>query len=63
LIEEFLRHQPELINLKGGEMNLSLLHFAAVRDKLEVADFLLKQVCFYVTFIPITWPLTIPILE
>lgn len=45
LVEEFLRHNPELINLKGSEINLSLLHFAAVRDKLEVADFLLKQVC------------------
>lgn len=47
LVEEFLHHQPELINMNGSEINLSLLHFAAVRDKLEVADFLLKQVCLF----------------
>ena len=51
LVEEFLRHHPELINSEGSEINLSLLHFAAVRDKLEVADFLLKQVCLSVVMV------------
>ena len=44
LVEEFLRQHPELINVKGSESDLTLLHFAAVRDKLELADFLLKLV-------------------
>ena len=37
--------------MRGSEINLSLLHFAAINDKLEAADFLLKQVCLN----PITW--------
>ena len=44
LVEEFLQHHPEHVNLKGSEIDLSLLHFAAVRDNLEVANFLLQQV-------------------